>query len=641
MGRIALFIFSLGFFIHSYASTDAIAYSEIPGNVVIQGQGAYDQLKELSKHETILQVIFGRDCYSQALLQVDRKCNQMTTEEKYKLAHAMNICFLVSNGHMGYKCSDRMTPSECSKNLDDRAFSSYNMFFANIHSICLYVSNREFEWHTSQLLNKLYEGAGAAQSVLHGIVQGLQVHQEQQLLLQEGMLQMREEQSGLARGLREGLQRLTTIQGQADVLQEQVNKTLVMEEEVSRRQRDLARQVVALEDLEQRHAAAAEMRWEQLLQRASHMEERQVHYEALQEALAASSGQLLQQSGQLQGAIETVLAAQQRTSSLLGRVLGGQWTLKDIAFYAASAASVLLLTSPTNLQQSRLPLLALLFTTAACERALRQYMQIWLPLLEGAMGLPPATPFIGNMEQAGWALRILSGVTACVLLMRRLLTIRRRDAEDQRVLAGIQLKLDQLVSQQMLLTRHLLGNDPLTSPVISPDGQDQAQKRLPTPHLPCQVTLPCIPTLKAIATQSDSLAAKPTVPEHGQGEASRWAASGLHAVCTASHLDSNYQAMDKERQRPADPGLWQHQLAIFAVTPAVEQHFHPGPAPSTSTGAAQEHELQVQHADRDNRVNTAKKGQNRSKRKHESQSDDAQHQERSARVKARRGQGKS
>ncbi|GIM10362.1 hypothetical protein Vretimale_14107 [Volvox reticuliferus] len=142
------------------------------------------------------------------------------------------------------------------------------------------------------------------------------------------MSQMREEQSGLAEGLHEGLQRLNTIHDQANVLQEQVNKTLMMEAELSRRQSDLARQMGALEDLEQQHAAAADMRWEQLLQRASHMEERQAHYEALQEALATSSGQLLQQSGQLQGAIETVLAAQQRTSSLLGKVLGGQWTLK-------------------------------------------------------------------------------------------------------------------------------------------------------------------------------------------------------------------------------------------------------------------------------------------------------------------------
>ncbi|GIM10360.1 hypothetical protein Vretimale_14107 [Volvox reticuliferus] len=509
-------------------------------------------------------------------------------------------------------------------------------------SICLYVSNREFELHTSQLLNKLYEGAGAAQAVLHGIVQSLQVHQEQQLLLQRGMSQMREEQSGLAEGLHEGLQRLNTIHDQANVLQEQVNKTLMMEAELSRRQSDLARQMGALEDLEQQHAAAADMRWEQLLQRASHMEERQAHYEALQEALATSSGQLLQQSGQLQGAIETVLAAQQRTSSLLGKVLGGQWTLKDVAFYAASAAGVFLLTSPTSLQHSRLPLLALLFTTAACERALRQYMQIWLPLLEGTMGLSPGAPFIGNVEQAGWVLRLLCGLTACVLLMRRLLAIRRRDADDRRVLANIQLKLDQLASQQTLLARHLLGDDPFKSPGIGPDGHDQAQKRLPTPiadcHLPCQATLPCMPTFMAIAPQSDSLAAHPTVPEQGHCEARRRAASGLYAVCAASHQATD--TASQGRQRPADPDPWQHQLAMLPVAPAAEQQFHPGAAPSISNGVTQEHELRAQQAGGSNQTNKCKSRENRSKRKRESQSDDTQHQQRSARVLARRGQGK-
>lgn len=105
---------------------------------------------------------------------------------------------------------------------------------------------------------------------------------------------------------------------------------LTPQEELARRQGNMAEQISALEQMEQQHAAEASLRWEQMLHRAEQMDERQAHYAALQEALAASSGLLLQQSGQLHGAIQTVLMAQERTSSLLGRVLGGHWTLKVV-----------------------------------------------------------------------------------------------------------------------------------------------------------------------------------------------------------------------------------------------------------------------------------------------------------------------
>ncbi|EFJ40328.1 hypothetical protein VOLCADRAFT_108211 [Volvox carteri f. nagariensis] len=548
---------------------------------------------------------------SPCVARIDRNCNQMTTDQQYKLAHAMNICFLTSNGHTGYKCTDRMSASECSKNLDNRAFTSYNMFFANIHSICLYVSNREFERHTSQLLNKLYEGAGAAQNVLHGVVQGLQVHHEQQLLLHQGLSQMREEQSGLAEGLQEGLRRLRTIQGQADTLQEQVNKTLSMEEELSRRQGDLALQMGALEQMEQQHAAAAELRWEQLLQRAAHMEERHAHYEALQEALAAKSGQLLQQSGQLQGAIETVLVAQQRTSSLLGRVLGGQWTLKDLSFYAGAAVCILVLTGPVALQTSRLPLLALLFMTAACERALRQYMQIWLPLLEGAVGLSPMPSFIGNMEQAGWLLRLLSGLAGCVLLMRRLLATRQRDAADRRVLEDIQLQLEHLAVQQALLNRHLIGADGLATATCGLDGvktrqtgpqPSQLHGHLAKPRNPAlPIAAPPTPLVTPIAAQ---MASGPHVP-------SQWTPSQLGNSCQTKEAAPQACQLTSY-SGPCHDALVRHsEEAVVATSPGQQ----PVTAPTTSHCTAQRHGKHAGRAGALTATGATKRGPSCSKRR--------------------------
>lgn len=59
----------------------------------------------------------------------------------------MNLCFLRANGHSGYKCSRAMSARQCSENLDERAFSSYNQFFSNIHRWVFCMSRRPS--HTS------------------------------------------------------------------------------------------------------------------------------------------------------------------------------------------------------------------------------------------------------------------------------------------------------------------------------------------------------------------------------------------------------------------------------------------------------------------------------------------------------------
>ncbi|PNH10228.1 hypothetical protein TSOC_003040 [Tetrabaena socialis] len=422
------------------AEEQAVAsFAEVPHSVAIHAKGALDQLEALSLRETFLQTVFGRDCFSQAYNQVNRACNQMSTEDKYRLAHQMN-------------------------------------------RLCLYVANKDFERHTSQLLNKLYEGSTAAHVTLHGVSAGLQLHKQEQHAMLETVSQLRVEQSSIAQGLRQGLEQLGTIQQSAAALELQIDKTLAMEEEMSRRQGQLLQQVVALEELEERHSAAAGQQWEAVLQRAEQMERRQAAYEALQEALARSSSQLLQHSGQLQGAIDSVLVAQQRTSTLLGRVLGGHWTLKDLAFYVASAALALVLTVPSSLQPMRLPLLALLFLTAFGERLLRRHVQMWLPLLDAAGIFAPLASAVGSAEQIGWLLRALMGGAAAVLLLRQAIAKHRRGMEDRHTLRVITQQLEQLherqallVQQQRMLLQHVLGSNPPQPMICAADASKQHQ----------------------------------------------------------------------------------------------------------------------------------------------------------------------
>lgn len=62
----------------------------------------------------------------------------------------------------------------------------------------------------------------------------------------------------------------------------------------------------------------------------------------------------------------------------------------------------------------------------------------------------------GSVHLLGWALRLLSGLMGCVLIMRRLMAVRRLQTED-RVLANIIRRMDEIAEMQALLVCHLKG----------------------------------------------------------------------------------------------------------------------------------------------------------------------------------------
>ncbi|GLC71213.1 hypothetical protein PLESTF_001090800 [Pleodorina starrii] len=85
--------------------------------------------------------------------QIRSNCNDMTSEKQYKLAHYMTNCFLESNGHNTYECTDEMTTQQCSGNQDWKGFTTFQMFFSSMHDICAHVANRAFESFMGAMMN--------------------------------------------------------------------------------------------------------------------------------------------------------------------------------------------------------------------------------------------------------------------------------------------------------------------------------------------------------------------------------------------------------------------------------------------------------------------------------------------------------
>eukprot|EP00198_Chlamydomonas_reinhardtii_P006100 XP_001695436.1 predicted protein [Chlamydomonas reinhardtii] len=413
-------------------------FAATPGELVVANQGAYTQLEEMAKRESFLQALFGTDCYSQALLTIGRECNRMTTDDKYKLAHAMNLCFLRANGHSGYKCSRAMSARQCSENLDERAFSSYNQFFSNIHSLCLHVSNRNFERHTAQLLNNLAGGANATLAVLGQMEGGLRSQTQTQQALHKSLEQIRTEQQGLSAGLAEGLGQLGALQQAAAGLGQQMSRSLELEEELALRQGGLLTQLDSLEAAGQRHAAAAEAAWSALAAQAAALESRHADYAALTEALAASSSQLLRNSDQLAGAIEGVAVMHQHTRSLLRGM--------DVAVYVVAGGLGALVTSPLGLQAARPALLALAAGVFAAEHLARVHLHAWLN--DHTQVVPALVRALVTSDTAVWALRSLGAAAALLLVLRQALRRHRLQQQDRQALAALQQQMAAVAALQ-------------------------------------------------------------------------------------------------------------------------------------------------------------------------------------------------
>lgn len=133
-------------------------------------------------------------------------------------------------------------------------------------------------------------------------------------------------------------------------------------------------------------------------------------------------------------------------------------------------------------------------------KALRLRPSGILPL----QGITPLSALTGSVDQVGFALRLLSGLTGCVLIMRRLMRIRKLQAEDRRVLVDIQRRMDELAEQQAFITNHILGHNAGALQMALVPANVPAAQQQPCMQQPQQ--WPSAPAVQVLASPSDSRA---------------------------------------------------------------------------------------------------------------------------------------
>ena len=89
-------------------------------------------MEDAGSAETFLDTIFGTNCYSHALKGVGEECKGLGQASKSRLAFMLTGCHLRQLGQKHSICTDDMPLKQCADALDDRGYSTYLKFLAEL-----------------------------------------------------------------------------------------------------------------------------------------------------------------------------------------------------------------------------------------------------------------------------------------------------------------------------------------------------------------------------------------------------------------------------------------------------------------------------------------------------------------------------
>lgn len=349
-------------------------YEVVPVHVVEKGKDEYRAFKDLSKQEGFIRLIFGTDCYTQSVAQLDKECRRMTTEERHRLAATMANCFMSQSGHKVKSCDPQVPLQECTADMSEKTFAAYTEFFANIHSICLFLQNQDFQRQTENTIRELYHSALVAQDVLNHLEGNVSHSISMVRDISSGVQVVKQLQAQVTQSFSKSALEVQEISRMTQKLDERMNKSLEIGHDIVEVQ---ARVMGGLEDMEKQErirAEGTEAKWKALQAHADALEARQQRYETAQEHLTDLSEKLLAHSGHIKEAVATVIRYEAQSDRMMTYLLGKSYTLQDVLFYSLMLMGGWALTSLEISHASRPAVLLVLAASLAGERLAMSWM---------------------------------------------------------------------------------------------------------------------------------------------------------------------------------------------------------------------------------------------------------------------------
>lgn len=446
-----------------------------------------------------MKVFFGRSCWASALEAAKAGCAHMDDDDHRRLAVRLANCQLGKSGLPTYECRADMPVAECTRGMDDKAWTSYSTFFTHAAAMCFYIEHGNVQERTEQLINELLKSSSSLDEGLKSLGTGVAASLERakELVAQQRdvaarVAEVSETQSAVAalaaetRTQQEALKngqkalhkqvetsgsRLAEVASDVGALGASMKASLDNEEKLLKVQ---SQTNTTLHALAVQQAAAAEgvlAKLAEIERGAAELEEAHARFQETQLAIAAAQDGLFD-------ALDTVTQLQRRSATGIAMLLGGQYTLDDAVWYGAGGALSIAATSFPLTRGARPHALSLMAGSVLAERfALPRLASLdLLPaqltpslLSDGTsrlaehygvpIGVAP-TLAVGHLDGKRTVRQIFAVVTFLVVLRHALMTRKQAVAEEQRALEGIRLQrtVSERVRELEAMTRRLSDN---------------------------------------------------------------------------------------------------------------------------------------------------------------------------------------
>ncbi|KAL4431061.1 hypothetical protein ABPG75_006317 [Micractinium tetrahymenae] len=433
-----------------FSAPPAPRFAVVPAAAVREGRGHLDVLEAGASAEGFLDRMFGTNCFSAAVGELTADCRRMEQEAKTRLALRLTNCQLATQGGPTYPCSPRQSLQECTQALPDRGYALFVEFLTHADSMCLFIQNQNFERYTENMLNRLAEGAGYAQDQLAAAAKssaaltkqtaelGRKAEATLGLLREHGELEQEAlKVQKVARA--EALAYFTSL----DAKQQQ---GLELQDQALQKQEALeAGQAIVLRQLAEAQGHVAGL-FDLVEGRAAQLAAAAQQQAEAQRALAGELGALADSSAGIRSAVDVVISYQQRSDSVLMRLLGKSYSFEDALCYALGALAALSTGLSPSIAKAKVPLLALLGGSLLAERLLVDWLHAWLavghdgevvlslpawawlPLGPAAAATSPAGPALWQFSFK-WAVRRLAAALAVAVLCYCWLSYRDYERE--------------------------------------------------------------------------------------------------------------------------------------------------------------------------------------------------------------------
>lgn len=312
----------------SATRSEEFYFQEAPQDLKIRAENLLTSLSESSKKEGLVAWLLGTDCWSQALLRIEKDCRSMSEGERTRLTIYMLNCLLKQTHLKPVQCTQSMSNQDCVRQLDSASFGSFTVLLSNIHTICLSIQNRDFALNAERMTHAMALSTRSAAIHLQNV---------------------ESEMKGLS--------------DQASSLHDSLFSSIdILIKESKERQDQIMHH------------------WKMLEDRAVALEERQGRYEESFARMLSSTTELSMTTDKIHGTINQVIRYEERAEEAIQIVLGRKAVVSDLLFYLSLLACALLLGAIPKVQRSVPKLLLVILVTIMAERSIPTFSALCIIL---------------------------------------------------------------------------------------------------------------------------------------------------------------------------------------------------------------------------------------------------------------------